>query len=348
MTEQKQDALVQHRPQGTMARWRMAPSSLGEAMEMAQLIAGSELCPKAYRGRPQDCIVCYEYGSALGLSWMQSLRSVSVINGQGALWGDAIPALIYGSGECQRFHEFYEGEKGTDTYTAVCIMHRRGMPDEVKRTFSVADAKKAGLWTKQNTPWQTYPDRMLQMRARGFAARDTFADKLSGLILAEEAMDYPTIEGTVVASEVVEPPKSQTVFEGLPEPVRDTIEKAFATLNFSSAQRLTKLNEYLGGAGIDPDAQANALLDWCRDEFAKRKTGQPRKKSTGNGKETSSPPATAGQTTPQAAGSDGAHAGSDVRVAGPEGPSGTSGPVASQSQTPAAAVTPAVEDTALF
>ena len=95
-------------------RWRMLPGSLGEAMEMAQLIAGSELCPKQYRGKPADCIVAYEYGSALGLSWMQSLRSVSVINGQGALWGDAIPALIHGSGECERFHEYFDGQEGTD------------------------------------------------------------------------------------------------------------------------------------------------------------------------------------------------------------------------------------------
>jgi hypothetical protein len=32
---------------------------------------------------------------------------------------------------------------------------------------------------------------MLQMRARGFALRDKFADLLEGLITAEEAQDYP-------------------------------------------------------------------------------------------------------------------------------------------------------------
>jgi hypothetical protein len=67
---------------------------------------------------------------------------------------------------------------------------RRGQPPE-RRTFSVADAKRAKLWFKAG-PWTTYPDRMLQMRARGFAIRDTFPDALRGVIIAEEAQDHPT------------------------------------------------------------------------------------------------------------------------------------------------------------
>jgi hypothetical protein len=64
---------------------------------------------------------------------------------------------------------------------------RRGQPPE-RRTFSVADAKRAKLWFKAG-PWTTYPDRMLQMRARGFAIRDVFPDALRGVITAEEAVD---------------------------------------------------------------------------------------------------------------------------------------------------------------
>ena len=46
-------------------------------------------------------------------------------------------------------------------------------------------AKRAGLWGKQG-PWQQFPDRMMQMRARGFTLRDGFADVLGGLYLREE------------------------------------------------------------------------------------------------------------------------------------------------------------------
>ncbi len=321
-------AMVPRQAQVVAPRWRMAPSSLGEAMEMARLIAGSELCPKAYRNKPADCIVAYEYGASLGLSWMQALRNVAVINGIPSIYGDALPALIYGSGECERFHEYFEGTSGEDTYTAVCIMKRKGFPDEVRRTFSIADAKRANLWGKQG-PWVQYSDRMQQFRARSFAARDTFADKLSGLILAEEAMDYSTIDGTIVESETVPSSVAVSLLDKLPEALRDNIEKAFETLNMSAGARLAKINEHLGGEGVDAEEGAKALLEWCRDEFAKRKTGQPRAKK-GNGKEksTSSEPPSASLEGSQAPHSGSVVGDTDGRSAATEAPAAAATPSA--------------------
>ncbi|GIV50961.1 MAG: hypothetical protein KatS3mg038_1482 [Candidatus Kapaibacterium sp.] len=51
--------------------------------------------------------------------------------------------------------------------------------------FRVKDAKLAGLWAKPG-PWQQFPHRMLQMRARSWALRDTFPDVLRGVVAAEE------------------------------------------------------------------------------------------------------------------------------------------------------------------
>lgn len=265
----------------TAVGFRLLPTSLGEAMEMAKLISGSDLCPKTYKGKAAECIVAYEYGAALGLSWLQALRYVSVINGQGSLWGDAVPALILGSRECERLHEYFEGTPFEDSYTAVCVMRRKGFPDEVKRTFSVADAKRAGLWGKQG-PWTQYTARMLQMRARGFCARDAFSDKLSGLILAEEAQDYypagddpNTIEATATRVEDVPDPMLQ-----IPEGMREKVGKGFEALNMGAGPRMAKIGEFMGAdAKGTPDEKATALLDWLRDEYARRKTGQPRKSS---------------------------------------------------------------------
>jgi hypothetical protein len=60
----------------------------------------------------------------------------------------------------------------------------------VQQKFSYQDAQRAGLTSKKG-PWTQYPERMLQMRARGFAIRDAFPDVLSGVITREEAEDYP-------------------------------------------------------------------------------------------------------------------------------------------------------------
>jgi len=273
----------------------LMPQSLGEAREIATIIANSGLAPKDYIGKPDMILVAIQMGGDLGLKPMQALQNIAVINGRPSIWGDAAAALVQSSGVVERFHETFEGTFPEDTYTAVCIIKRKGWPDEIRREFSIADAKKAKLWDKRGhnggeTPWVTYPKRMLQMRARGFALRDAASDMLMGLVLAEEAQDYPAepihvgsgqSEGAAV---VTEQPKSVTVFDQLPEGIRDNIEKAFGVMNFAPGARLAKINEYFGGDGIVPEDQAALLLDWLKDEYAKRKTGQARVKKDSNGK----------------------------------------------------------------
>ena len=59
----------------------------------------------------------------------------------------------------------------------------------------MGQAQSANLLNRP--PWKSYPDRMLQMRARGFALRDAFADVIGGLITSEEAEDYPVAKNAV-------------------------------------------------------------------------------------------------------------------------------------------------------
>ena len=160
-------------------------AGIGDMMRMADMLAGSAMVPGPYKGKPQDILVALLWGNEVGLGPIQALNGISVINGKPALWGDAALALVRGHPACAGIREGIEGEG--DTMTAFCEVTRRGQTPE-RRTFSVADARKAGLWGKAG-PWQQYPARMLQMRARGFAIRDVFPDALRGVITAEEAQD---------------------------------------------------------------------------------------------------------------------------------------------------------------
>jgi len=165
-----------------------APQTLGEAVQFSEMLAGSSMVPKAYQGKPQDILVCVQWGYEIGLAPMQALQNIAVINGKPSVYGDAALALVQASSVCESIEETIEGE-GTANPVAICIARRVGRPAVIAK-FSVEDAKRAGLWGKQG-PWQAYPKRMLQMRARGFALRDAFPDVLRGLITAEEAADYP-------------------------------------------------------------------------------------------------------------------------------------------------------------
>lgn len=172
----------------TTNRSGFAPTTITEAMEFSKMLAESSMVPRAYQGKPQDIMVCVQWGYELGLAPMQALQNIAVINGKPSVYGDAMMALVQASPVCEGIDEHIEGE-GTANPVAVCIAKRKGRNPVIAR-FSVEDAKRAGLWGKQG-PWQAYPKRMLAMRARGFALRDAFPDVLKGLITAEEAQDYP-------------------------------------------------------------------------------------------------------------------------------------------------------------
>lgn len=181
----------------------LAPSNMSEAMQLAEMLAGSTLVPKDYQRNPSNIMVAIIWGSEIGLAPLQALQNVSVINGRPSIWGDAALALVRGHPACVSVREGVDGEG--DARTGWCEVTRRGEEPQ-RRTFSVDDAKKAGLWGKQG-PWQQYPARMLQLRARGFALRDVFPDALRGVITTEEARDTPPEPRDVTASVVDRAPQ---------------------------------------------------------------------------------------------------------------------------------------------
>jgi len=204
-----------------------APTNLTEAIQFSDMLASSSMVPKAYQGKPQDILVCVQWGYEMGLAPMQALQNIAVINGKPSVYGDAAMALVQASPVCEDVEEFFENE-GSPNPIAVCIAKRKGRkPVTVK--FSVEDAKRAGLWGKQG-PWSAYPKRMMQMRARGFALRDAFPDVLKGMITAEEAQDYPDEAKPVQAKpanplDLVAPKRVE-----IPEQTTDSllIEEAFS------------------------------------------------------------------------------------------------------------------------
>lgn len=161
-------------------------TSLDQAMQYAKLIADSDLAPKDYRGKPGNVLIAIQYGHEVGLKPLQAIQNIAVINGRPTIWGDAMIALVQNHPLCEYIKEYMKDQ------TAYCTVKRRG-EDEYTYEFSKEDARLAGLLTKPGV-WTQYPDRMLQMRARGFALRDKFSDVLKGIALREEVEDYQVIE----------------------------------------------------------------------------------------------------------------------------------------------------------
>lgn len=183
-----------------------APTSFEEAYRIAKVLAASDLVPKDYRDKPENCLVAMQWGADVGLPGLQALQNIAVINGRPSIWGDAALAIVKNHPSFVNIDEHIEGSG--DQRVAVCIIQRKNQ-SEVKRTFSVENAKKAGLWAKSG-PWQAYPERMLQVRARGFALRDAFPDALRGLSIAEESQDIEIEINPAPAKSAPEMPKAKS------------------------------------------------------------------------------------------------------------------------------------------
>lgn len=191
----------------------LQPQNMDQAMQMAGMLARSQMVPRCYQNKPEDALVAMMMGTELGLNPIQSLQNIAVINGKPSIYGDALLALVQSHPKFGGITETFDDA----TMTATCTVWRKGGESNKHTvTFSMEDAKAAKLWGKQG-PWQQYPKRMLRWRARGFAVRDQFADALAGLITVEEAQDMPAdAEPRYMGAADVEP----EINEQRPEHVR--------------------------------------------------------------------------------------------------------------------------------
>ena len=244
------------------------PTTWAEATQLAQDISKSELVPESFRGKPNQFLCAIQYGAEVGLSPFQALQSVKIIKGNASLSGDAMLALVSARPECEGVDETVTG-KG-DARQAKCEIRRRGWKKPVVCTFSVADAKQANLWGKRG-PWTEYPDRMLQMRARGFAIRNAFQDALKGFISTEEAQDYqvqnsaPAAEAVaiseVVATASIAPPVvDQTTEVPFVEEIQTDPHPKDPDVRLITPAQQSGLENFVDAQGLDLD-EVYAYLD---------------------------------------------------------------------------------------
>ncbi|MCE3025766.1 hypothetical protein [Salinicola sp. DM10] len=167
----------------------MTPRTFDDVWRMSDMIAQSDLAPKDYKGKPGNVMIAWQTGVELGItSPLQAIQNIAVINGRPTIWGDMMLAICRAAPAWSEadFAEWIEGEGAQAV--AHCTVRRRPNGNVAHYTFGAQDAKDAGLIGKQG-PWQQYPKRMMQMRARAFALRDTFTPELKGIRMVEEERD---------------------------------------------------------------------------------------------------------------------------------------------------------------
>lgn len=250
------------------ANGALMPKNFEGLWRLSTIMAASGAMPKDCQ-TVESVFVRVQYGLELGLSPMQAVQSIASINGRPSIWGDAVIGLVEASGKLEKMEEYFENEAPNfpDNMAAVCYA-KKVTGREVTQKFSVADAKRAGLWGKQG-PWANFTRRMLQMRARGFCLRDLFPEVLKGLYTSEEAMDMVQVNGTYQAaaqplptgdnSELYKPKKVESE--------QKTESPAPAASQKTAAQQF---DELASAKTDDPfSGQLPDYLDYCAEKTGK-------------------------------------------------------------------------------
>lgn len=186
------------------------PASMEEAWQYAQRLSNSQFVPAQFQSNQKNgdqtanVFFACQYGARLGFDPLLAVQNIAVVNGKPSVYGDMMLAICQASPQFEYCTESYD-EK---TMTWTCKCKRKSSPYATVRTFGINDAIQAhyvvmgangeikkqkwqnGQWVDDKfSPWVTNPKRMLQMRARSFALRDTFASELKGMACREEVID---------------------------------------------------------------------------------------------------------------------------------------------------------------
>ena len=203
----------------------MQIATMEDAMEFGRKVIASGMAPRGVT-KPEQVVIAVQVGAELGFSPMQALANIPVINGRASIMGDAAKARIKSKGMLcpgTDFREWItgEGDEMVAHVTSQRVGHEKEFPPH---TFSVEDAKVAGLWGKAG-PWKLYPKRQLKYRALGFHVRDHYSDVLTGVYLFEEARDIPAAE----ANPEMTPTGPDPLLDGAPGeeiPDAEVVEKS--------------------------------------------------------------------------------------------------------------------------
>lgn len=232
------------------------PTSIDEAFKMAGLLVASGLTPRGM-DTPQKAFLVMAQGRELGLSTMQALNNIYVVEGKVSLSSDLMAALVMKSPVCE-YLRVTEMSAERATYAA-----KRKGGAEFKFSYTWEDAKRAGLASKAT--YQSNPADMLRHRALSKTVRAVFPDIVSGLYARDEVDDavvdvtpraattesvgtvtvLPPAESKVRRRENAEPQPSAPAAA----PQQEQLEQASETSEAPKAVAAPHRNE---GAVIDP------------------------------------------------------------------------------------------------
>lgn len=162
-----------------IARREPEPTAMSAKIEYAKALAHSNLLPKQYQQQPANLLYALEYADALGVSPINAITSIHVIEGKPSASADLIAAMIRRAGHKLRV-------VGDDRAATATLIRADDPGFEYTATWTLDKARAAGLTNK--SVWKNFPGAMLRSRAITEVARMGASDALFGVVYTPEEL----------------------------------------------------------------------------------------------------------------------------------------------------------------
>jgi len=189
-------AMIQHAPPIT-AEARMnalVPTSIQEALTLAEVMASASLMPDHLRGKPGDCLLIVMQAQRWSMDAVSVAQATSVVRGKLCYEGKLVAAALYAMGAIDgRLQYDFSGTPGQDNRAVTVTGRPRGTGKDQSVQGTV------GAWKTDNGNWKKSPDDMLVYRGTRQWARRYAPDALLGVYTPDE-MEDAVVDATVVTT----------------------------------------------------------------------------------------------------------------------------------------------------
>ena len=180
----------------------IVPTSIEEVSRIAKVAIGAGLQVGGSKDSADEklakAMMIVLQGLELSVAPVQALNGIAIIGGRPAPFGKFARALVLRAGH--KIDEWAAGKPYDDDFVHFCKITRGDNGQITERSFSVRDARDAGLWDERakverwqktvdnDAPWFRYRKDMLAARAFSRASIGV-ADALLGMEIAEVLRD---------------------------------------------------------------------------------------------------------------------------------------------------------------
>ena len=193
-------------PNVAMTDRGLDPQDIDQLGRLADLYLKSGMVPESILKTARDekeakarVGLILEHARVLKIPNSQALQGMCIVRNVICIWGDLMQALAVRHPDYAGMSVEYVGTADKLTCNVTIRRMIKGVTDSYTASFSLEEAKQAGLAGKD--VWKSYTKDMLRNRARSRAIRFMFPDALCGMASAEEMTDADITANTLKAQE---------------------------------------------------------------------------------------------------------------------------------------------------